>query len=427
MTALSLRGVLLRPSPALATASMSGASMSSEVRPRTLNTAGMKRGRGGRSSFSGDVVTVFGSNGFIGAGVANRLGKNGSQMILPYRGEHYKMMRMKTVGDLGQVLFCPFELGDEDAIRRAVAHSNIVINCIGRGFDTMNFTVEDVNITGPARIARICKEMGVERFVNFSHINARQNPEAAFLPGGSRFLRTKYQGELAVRAEFPEATIFRCADVYGQGDNFINFWFSMMRKTVKSGISLYGKGEMTIKQPLYRGDLLDAIMASLHNNAAIGETYEAVGPERMTQAELLTYMYALTSRTEEDLNFRIAELMIDPITFAKAFVAQTIKIGNVKVFHQTSLDRLERDSISDTSDLGLPDITSLGVKLSSVTEKMPWELAPLDAYAYYFYETPDEKKVVKPPKMLAMDEERAINARRAKGYAALIPGANMII
>ena len=162
-------------------------------------------------------------------------------MILPYRGEHYKMMRMKTVGDLGQVLFCPIELADEDSIRRAVAHSNIVINCIGRGFDTMNFTVEDVNINGPARIARICKEMGVERFVHFSHINARKNPEEAFLPGGSRFLRTKYEGELAVRSEFPEATIFRPADVYGSGDNFINFWFSMMRKTVKSGISLYGK------------------------------------------------------------------------------------------------------------------------------------------------------------------------------------------
>ena len=43
------------------------------------------------------------------------------------------------------------------------------------------------------------------------------------------------------RAEFPEATIFRPADVYGGGDSFINFWFSMMRKTVKSGISLYGK------------------------------------------------------------------------------------------------------------------------------------------------------------------------------------------
>ena len=61
---------------------------------------------------------------------------------------------------------------------------------------------------------------------------------------------------------------------------------------------------MTVKQPIYRGDLLDAVMASLHNPDAIGETYEAVGPERMTQAELLTYMYALTSRTEEDMNFR---------------------------------------------------------------------------------------------------------------------------
>ena len=56
----------------------------------------MKRGRGGRSSFSGDVVTVFGANGFLGRAVCNRLGKNGSQMIFPYRGDHYKMMRLKV-------------------------------------------------------------------------------------------------------------------------------------------------------------------------------------------------------------------------------------------------------------------------------------------------------------------------------------------
>ena len=91
-----------------------------------------------------------------------------------------------------------------------------------------------------------------------------------FLAEGSEWLRTKYQGELAVRSEFPDATIFRCADVYGQDDNFINYWFSNWRKTFRTReLSLYGKGEQTIKQPIYRSDLLDGVMASLHDPQVI--------------------------------------------------------------------------------------------------------------------------------------------------------------
>ena len=54
-------------------------------------------------------------------------------------------------------------------------HSNVVVNLIGKDWATRNFTLKDVNVTGPATLARIARESGVERFVYISHINAREN------------------------------------------------------------------------------------------------------------------------------------------------------------------------------------------------------------------------------------------------------------
>jgi len=423
MAGLSVRGgvpLLKVPSGSLSSV-LQANQYSSEVEAKRLNLSAMKRGRGGRSSFSGDVVTVFGANSFIGRGVCNRLGKNGSQMVFPYRGDHYKMMRLKVVGDLGQVLFCPFELKDEESIRRAVQHSNIVINLVGRSIETRNFKYSDVNVDGPERIARICKEMGVERLVHMSHVNARAEPERAFLSGGSEFLRTKYMGELAVRDHFPGATIFRCADVYGQGDTFIQQIFSRLATNRYHGMPLYLKGKYTVKQPVHMSDLTTGIMNSLYDPEAIGQTYEALGPERVTMHDLVTYMYELTSRTPEEWNFGITELMLDPSAFMKAYFAGKTPFGGKHTFKQYSLDGLERLSLSDTSE-GLPNLTDLGVKLSTLHQKMPWELAPRNQFNYYVYETVEEQPVVLPCKTVSFAEERILEVQRANGIFNLVPG-----
>ena len=65
----------------------------------------LKRGRGGRSSFNGQIVTVFGGNGFVGRYVINKLAKTGSQVVVPFRGDFYDAQRLKVCGDLGQILF----------------------------------------------------------------------------------------------------------------------------------------------------------------------------------------------------------------------------------------------------------------------------------------------------------------------------------
>jgi len=424
MAALSLRSgspLLLRLPNGVSACFLNLQPYSTEVNIRP-NLAAMKRGRGGRSSFSGEVVTVFGSSGFLGRGVVNRLGKNGSQMVLPYRGDHYKMMRLKVAGDLGQVLFCPFELRDEDSIRRAVEHSSIVINLIGRGWETRNFKYEDVNIEGPATLARISKEMGVKRFVHMSHVNARENPNKVFLPGGSPWLRTKWQGEMAVKEEFPEATIFRAADAYGNGDAFLNYYLSKFRQTVERKVSLYAKGELSVKQPIWGSDLVSGIMASLSDPSAIGTTYEALGPERLTLAAMVDYMHHAANRDEYEYGFKRTELMTDPGTFIRIWMMETFgyKLGQLNMYYGTTLDKLERHALTDES-LGLPNITDLGVKLHTFEDKVPYEVKPWDYSAYYLYALNELPKPV-PPTPVTMREERELENQKATwGSLAFVP------
>lgn len=87
------------------------------------------------------------------------------------------MLRLKLVGDLGQVLYQPFQPGNEEELYKAVKYSNVVINLIGRDWETKNFTFEDVNVKIPRTLARICRESGVDKFIHISHLNAEENPK----------------------------------------------------------------------------------------------------------------------------------------------------------------------------------------------------------------------------------------------------------
>lgn len=66
----------------------------------------------------------------------------------------------------------------------------MVINLIGRHYQTRNFSYEDVHVTGPSLLAKAAKEAGVQRFVNISALNASENSSSAFL-------RSKARGEEA--------------------------------------------------------------------------------------------------------------------------------------------------------------------------------------------------------------------------------------
>uniref|UniRef100_A0A8R1XQS5 NADH dehydrogenase [ubiquinone] 1 alpha subcomplex subunit 9, mitochondrial n=1 Tax=Onchocerca volvulus TaxID=6282 RepID=A0A8R1XQS5_ONCVO len=250
------------------------------------------QGTGGRCSFSGNVVTLFGCTGLLGKLLINRLAKEGHQIILPSRQDPYYTRHLRVHGELGQVLLLPFQLKDEESIRQAIRYSNIVVNLIGTRNETKNYSFEETHVEGAQRIARIAKQMGIQKFIHMSAMNASKDTPPTLFNKPSRFLLTKGLGEEVVREEFPSATIIRPSMMYGGNyDAFINYFLAIQRIPHRSVIYVYKKGEHTYKMPIWVGDVSKGVERTIVDPHAIGKTYEFVGPHCYKLSELIDYMY----------------------------------------------------------------------------------------------------------------------------------------
>ncbi|XP_078041616.1 NADH:ubiquinone oxidoreductase subunit 39 [Augochlora pura] len=335
-------------------------------------TANLKRGTGGRSSFSGIVCTVFGASGFIGKAVCNRLGKIGTQIIVPHRGEQYDVLPLKLCGDLGQVLFHPFHLRDEESIIKSMKYSNVVVNLIGKDVETNNFDFYDVTVEGARTIARLAKQCGVEHFVHVSCLNASPKPTPLMLDNGSKILKSKWEGECAVREEFPTATIVRPASVYGQGDHFIRHYMNPLRY-FQMTLPLWEQGDKTEKQPVHLSDVAEGIAAIVTNRRTAGKIYQFVGPNRYTLHEIVNWLYKLAV-PEGDEN-----LTISPIKYNYGFhmkVAFNEMLRGLYPVSPISWEILEKEHTSDKILKELPTLEDLGITPVNMESRVPWEIKP---------------------------------------------------
>ncbi|KAF8770721.1 NADH dehydrogenase [ubiquinone] 1 alpha subcomplex subunit 9, mitochondrial-like [Argiope bruennichi] len=337
----------------------------------------LKRGTGGRSSFSGKVATVFGATGFLGRAVVNQLGKNGTQVIIPYRGDPYLVTRLKMSGDLGQILFTHFHLKDEESLYKAMRHSNVVINLIGKPFETPNFTFEDVHVTGARNIARIARECGVQTLIHMSSLNACEKPKPVILRKGSQFLASKWRGEQAVREEFPDAIIFRPSDMWGQQDHFLNYYMHQMRRTWRA-MSLWNKGVGIVKQPVFYSDVAKGILKSIFDPAAAGHTFQAVGPHRYELSELMDWFHRIMNRTRERMYYRL-DIRLDATFWARLILSEML----LTRYRQLSWERLERECITDQVLPELPTLEDLEVNLTPLEERIFYELKIYRLHAYH--------------------------------------------
>lgn len=236
-------------------------------------------------SFRYRVATVIGGSGFIGRHVVRRLAKTGT--VIRVAGRYpSRALFLRVMGHVGQIVPIAVNLEDDASVAAAVQGADLVVNLAGILHPSGRSTFRKVHAEGPGRIARAARKAGAQHLVHVSAIGA--DPGSA-----SRYARSKAEGEQALREGFPGATILRPSVVFGPEDAFFN---RFARMAVASPVLPLIGGGGTRFQPVYVGDVADAVMAALRDPAARDRTYELGGPRVYTLREVMELVLAVTRR-----------------------------------------------------------------------------------------------------------------------------------
>jgi NADH dehydrogenase len=193
--------------------------------------------------------------------------------------------RLRVLGGVGQVVPVAASVTDEASVARAVDGAEAVVNLVGILFERRSGDFQRIQAEGAGRVARLAAAAGARRLVHLSAIGADAGSE-------SLYARTKAEGEAAVLAAFPTATILRPSVVFGEEDQFFNR-FAALGAVLPFMPVVAGD---TRFQPVFVGDVADAVMAAITRDDAAGRTYELGGPRAMSMRQVLEFVLEHTGR-----------------------------------------------------------------------------------------------------------------------------------
>ncbi|WP_431284886.1 complex I NDUFA9 subunit family protein [Humitalea sp. 24SJ18S-53] len=230
------------------------------------------------------IAAVFGGSGFIGRQVVKRLAAQDYIVRIVTRDAEAVQPQM-TQGRVGQIVPVLANISDDASVGRAVAGCDVVINLLGILFERRAGDFTRVQAEAPGRIARAASAAGVSHLVHISAIGADAGSD-------SLYARTKAEGEAAVRQGFPAAVILRPSVVFGPEDSFFNRFAGLARMLPFMPV-VHGETKF---QPVYVGDVADAVMAAIARPDAAGRVFELGGPRVASFRDLMGFVLTTTRR-----------------------------------------------------------------------------------------------------------------------------------
>ena len=227
---------------------------------------------------TGRLVTIFGGSGFIGRHVVRALAREGWRIRVACRRPDLAG-HLQPSGRVGQIHAVQANLRFPASVAAAVRGADAVVNLVGILTETGRQRFDAVQGFGARAVARAAKDAGVTQFVQMSALGADAQSDSVYA-------RTKAEGEAAAFEFFPNATVLRPSIVFGPEDQFFNRFAALARMLPVLPLV----GAETHFQPVYVGDVAQAVVKVLGGQAKPGAIYEIGGPEAKTFRALVEYV-----------------------------------------------------------------------------------------------------------------------------------------
>lgn len=291
-------------------------------------------------SLDGKLVTLVGGGGFLGRHAAEALMRAGARVRIAQRHPR-RAFEVRALANLGQVQFAAVDATRADAVARVVAGSDAVVNFVGilKG-DFQRFHVD------VARNVAAAAQGAGAAMVQISAIGADADSPSAYG-------RSKAAGEAAVRAAHAGSIILRPSIVFGRGDQFVNRFAGLLRLApVMPVVAPNAKF-----QPVFVGDVAEAVRAALSDRANIGRTFELGGPQVLSMRALLEWIAARIGRSP---------LLIDMPDFLSGAMASATGWLPGAPITRDQWAMLSRDNVVGGGVAGLADLGIVPTPLDAV-------------------------------------------------------------
>ncbi|MCZ6774783.1 MAG: complex I NDUFA9 subunit family protein [Proteobacteria bacterium] len=233
------------------------------------------------------IAGILGGSGFVGSVIANRLINRGYAVNIYTRKRDYA----RHLWLLPDTRIIELDPANQEQLNAAVSGCAVLINMIGilneKRDNGEGFHRAHTEIT--ARAVKACKSNNIPRLLQMSAINADSF-------ASSYYLRSKGEAEKLVLSEQNSrfsATIFRPSVIFGPGDKFINRFARLLK--MSPGFFPLACAHARF-QPVFVGDVADAFLEALEENAAAGQRFDLGGPNVMSLQEIVSYVAAIIDR-----------------------------------------------------------------------------------------------------------------------------------